>query len=128
MPHSDPAAKAAYMKNYNRAYYLKNQERLKQATRDRYDPVANAIYQLQRNYGLTKEQAKRAWESKPDACEVCNRPEGPGQHERLCYEHDHANGNHRGWTCHRCNRAMGLCGDDPAILRKLVDYLEAGSD
>jgi hypothetical protein len=52
-----------------------------------------------------------------DKCEVC------GSTKKVCYDHDHATGKHRGWLCDRCNRALGIVQDDPALLRALADYL-----
>lgn len=44
------------------------------------------------------------WGPAPDACELCGRGE-----VRIVWEHCHAHGQHRGWTCDGCN----------AILRKV---------
>lgn len=36
------------------------------------------------------------------ACQLCGRTQKQGLHE----DHDHKTGAHRGWLCHRCNRAL----------------------
>ena len=43
---------------------------------------------------------------------------------KICLDHNHATGKFRGWLCDRCNRTLGLCKDDPALLRKMADYIE----
>jgi len=38
-----------------------------------------------------------------NVCELCgNTPKSRG----LSEDHDHRTGKHRGWLCHRCNRAL----------------------
>lgn len=55
---------------------------------------------------------------RPERCEVC------GSDKRICFDHDHATGVHRGWLCDRCNRILGAARDDPKILHGLADYLD----
>lgn len=57
---------------------------------------------------------------RPLLCEVCERPSSKG----VCFDHDHKTKLFRGWLCHRCNSALGLLDDNPALLKKLADYLE----
>jgi hypothetical protein len=47
-----------------------------------------------------------------------------GHHRVLCIDHDHRSGAVRGALCHRCNTAIGLLKDDPALLRAAASYLE----
>lgn len=56
---------------------------------------------------------------KPDKCEVCYDTESI-----ICYDHDHATGNFRGWLCTRCNVAVGMAKDNPKILRNLARFIE----
>lgn len=42
----------------------------------------------------------------------------------LCVDHCHETGRFRGWLCNSCNKALGLCRDNP---RMLVEYLESTS-
>ena len=65
----------------------------------------------------TVEELKDAWTGQ---CHCC------GEHElnldrRLCIDHSHETGAFRGWLCQFCNKALGLCRDNPKIL---VEYLE----
>lgn len=52
------------------------------------------------------------------SCAICQRA------GKICLDHIHATGKFRGWLCDRCNRTLGLMKDDPALLRKMTDYIE----
>jgi Recombination endonuclease VII len=68
-----------------------------------------------RKFGLTSEQYETLMA--PGCCEAC------GSTERVCIDHDHATGAVRGLLCHHCNRMLPESAD-PALLRRLADYLE----
>lgn len=55
---------------------------------------------------------------KPTHCPLC------GHERELVYDHDHATGAARDWICGKCNPALGLANDDPALLRKMAKYIE----
>lgn len=58
-------------------------------------------------------------------CAACGEPEvGENQHGRmaLAADHDHETGQPRALLCHRCNRALGLLGDDADRVQSLADY------
>jgi Recombination endonuclease VII len=40
------------------------------------------------------------------------------------WDHDHATGGFRGYLCHNCNTALGLFGDDPALLQRATAYVK----
>lgn len=42
-------------------------------------------------------------------------------------DHDHHNGEFRGWLCHSCNRGMGMLGDDIQRLERAIKYLMGDS-
>lgn len=59
-------------------------------------------------------------------CAICKNPETLIKENvkfDLCIDHDHATGRIRGLLCNKCNRAMGLMKDDPAVIQSAVDYL-----
>ena len=56
---------------------------------------------------------------KPTECPVCGK-EG----KRIDADHCHQTGKPRGWLCLNCNSALGHTADDPALLRKLAEYVE----
>jgi hypothetical protein len=58
-------------------------------------------------------------------CAVCHKPElGHNQHGlmALAVDHNHETGAVRALLCHRCNRALGLLGDDAGRVQALADY------
>ena len=76
-------------------------------------------------WAAAKYRARRealASHPRPDLCEVCGRP--PNGMGALHLDHCHSTGAFRGWLCNSCNLSLGAASDDPAILRKLADYLD----
>ena len=60
-------------------------------------------------------------------CDICLQPERQrraGVLRLLNKDHDHRTGEWRGLLCSRCNQAVGLFADNPALLRRAADYLE----
>ena len=48
---------------------------------------------------------------------------GAPRTEVLCVDHHHFTNEVRGLLCQRCNRAIGLLGDDPTVIRSAINYL-----
>lgn len=38
-------------------------------------------------------------------------------------DHDWKTGEFRGWICHKCNRALGMFGDNPDTMQRAVNYI-----
>lgn len=57
-------------------------------------------------------------------CAICAGPQA-GFRKRFNVDHDHATGKVRGLLCHSCNVSLGHFGDDTAMLRKAIAYVEA---
>lgn len=62
--------------------------------------------------------------SAPDNCEACGKPFA-SMRKAPHYDHCHLTGLFRGWLCNNCNRALGLAGDSPEGVRRLLDYITA---
>lgn len=78
-----------------------------------------------RAYGLSHEAWLAMLEAQDGVCAVCGNEEtGENQHGRmaLAVDHDHSTGRVRALLCHRCNRALGLLGDDAERVRQLYLY------
>lgn len=99
----------------NRAYYSSAK------TRDR---------NMLRLHGLTSQDIADRLAEQGDCCATCGATE-PGD-SNWHVDHDHAccasfptcGRCTRGILCRRCNMALGDARDDPALLRRLADYIE----
>jgi hypothetical protein len=79
----------------------------------------------QYRYGLTWEQFNAMLVACDNKCQGCDTVfVERSQRHGACVDHDHRTGQIRGLLCHRCNRSVGMLKDDPALLRRLADYLE----
>jgi hypothetical protein len=75
--------------------------------------------QRRRRYGVTQEQYDAMVKRQEGRCAGCL------QEKPLQLDHCHATGVVRGLLCGQCNKLLGLAGDDTAVLRRLVRYLES---
>jgi len=75
---------------------------------------------IQLTYGLTAAEYDNL---AAGGCHICGLECGSGN--KLAVDHDHATGKIRGALCGKCNRGIGLLGDDPFLLRCALAYLEA---
>lgn len=84
-----------------------------------------------RNHGMHPEQWSAMWDAQNGNCWLCDRPL-PEDRTKAVIDHDHAHcpkGKscrycRRGLAHSNCNTAIGLLGEDPAILRIIADKLE----
>lgn len=113
------------MNAYNRATAERNKDRYAEWRR-----AASRRQWAKRYLGLTDEDYETYLARADGLCEVCGRPEASvsrnGNRHKLALDHDHATMQFRGMLCRACNTALGCANDDPALLRKLADYLDAG--
>jgi hypothetical protein len=85
---------------------------------------------LVEKYGLSGEEYARQLAAQGGVCAICRHPETvidnqTGRPRALSVDHDHASGVFRGLLCGRCNRAIGLLGDDPELVAAAAEYLAA---
>lgn len=80
-------------------------------------------YIRQRTYGITPAEFDRILAEQGGRCAIC-RTDDPGT-RAWNLDHCHESGQWRGVLCDRCNRGIGLLRDDPAIIRRAAEYLEA---
>jgi hypothetical protein len=74
-------------------------------------------YQLERRYGITRQQRSAILVSQDGLCAICyERP-------AVTVDHDHSTGRVRGMLCKACNVALGVLGDDVESLERVVEYL-----
>lgn len=79
------------------------------------------------HFGISRDEFAALFPDGVGVCSVCGSTKRTPGRRRLSIDHDHVTGAVRGILCHPCNSALGLCGDDPARLRALADYVEAHS-
>lgn len=121
---------------YSRNYYIKNRERViaKSTARNRRLRAERAVYNrkrhLHKQYGITIKTWAQMLVKQKGVCAVCKQPERKvnnrnGRLQPLCVDHDHKTGRVRGLLCCRCNRSIGLLGDDTQLIKQIWQYLNS---
>jgi hypothetical protein len=78
-------------------------------------------YQLTRRYGITARERSALLVAQDGLCAICyERP-------AVTVDHDHETGRVRGMLCKGCNVALGVLGDSPEALRRVLDYVTQDS-
>lgn len=95
------------------------------------NPDKIRAWNLKKNYGITPEEYDGMYDRQGGQCVICSKDGlryGTGTAETryrvLCVDHDHTTGAVRGLLCSRCNRAIGLLGEDHAVLDAAIQYLK----
>ena len=115
-----------------RRWSERNPDRARKIARSAYERNRDRINQARvlGRYGLTPEQYDQMLEEQGGVCLLCRRPEtvrgNNGRVKRLAVDHCHTTGKVRGLLCNNRNRAIGLLGDDPAVISRAAEYLVAG--
>jgi hypothetical protein len=92
--------------------------------RERLDRVARELKWL-KTYGLMPEDYESLLELQGGRCGICGTTEtGREGQKYFDIDHCHSTGKVRGLLCSRCNRGIGLLGDNPETLREAARYLE----
>lgn len=84
-----------------------------------------------RNYGLTREQYDAMVEAQDGRCAICGVDPSTEMHRNIRYRRlhvDHWHNEHnnvRGLLCGNCNLGIGRWLDDPELLYRAIEYLEA---
>lgn len=77
---------------------------------------------IRKTFGLTRKDYFELLADQGGTCAICLRQ---SRTRRLSIDHDHKTGRVRGLLCNQCNKEMlGAARDDPAVLRRAIDYLE----
>lgn len=78
---------------------------------------------FRKQYGISLKEYDALLKKQGRKCAVCSAKSGETRIKRLAVDHCHETNVVRGLLCQRCNRAIGLLGDDRAILEKAIVYL-----
>jgi hypothetical protein len=73
-------------------------------------------------YGISFDDFRALVESQQGRCAICQKE------QPLQPDHCHVSGKYRGAICGKCNRAIGLLGDDLESVSRAVAYLQAVTD
>lgn len=110
---------------------------IRRYARERYSALVpdREVYHrqhLMRNYGITAQEYADLETRQGGVCAVCRQEERDliaavrdevCRIRRLAVDHDHQTGKIRGLLCNRCNRALGMLGDDYKLLEAGAKYL-----
>ena len=81
-------------------------------------------YQLAKRYGLSAQEYRERLEAQHGVCAICQTAPSPdARRQNLSVDHDHVTGDIRGLLCAKCNAALGLFDDDPAVLLRATQYM-----
>jgi hypothetical protein len=105
-----PELKARYLSNYRK----NNPETARQ----------NDLRRSLARFGLTFSAYTALVDAQQGLCAICGQIEPSGK-KRLAVDHCHQTGKVRGLLCSKCNTGIGLFNDDPGLLRRVAEYLEA---
>jgi len=131
--------KKQYQKRYWKKHYARNRASFARRNRKYYeshrtnviirakknyerDPEARFFYMIDYKFGCSREQYLTLLQQQNGVCAICSKSPD-GRFKRLAVDHDHKTGCVRGLLCSRCNRAIGLLGDDPGMLAQATRYL-----
>lgn len=79
-------------------------------------------YRLITKYGITLEQFNIMYQEQQGQCAICSI-QVPDS--KICVDHNHNTGQVRQLLCHNCNVLLGHAFEDPSLLTKCAEYLNA---
>jgi len=88
----------------------------------------NRFWQIQKRYGITREQYEALLEKQGGVCAICEREHKDLGAKDFSVDHCHKTGRVRGLLCHQCNSAIGFLQENPIIFARAVRYLAAVDD
>lgn len=77
---------------------------------------------MKRVYGISLDEYNVMTAEQNGTCYICNQP--PKTNKRLAVDHCHKTGRARRLLCINCNTSLGLLGEDVAIMKKMIEYIE----
>lgn len=117
-----------YMREYRKEYYAKNKEilalkaRAYDARTREHKRKRDAASHRKRKFKLSSQEYATMLAKQNGKCACCDVMFDTNVVPVV--DHNHATSELRGILCHSCNRCIGACQDDPAIIQNLIDYIE----
>jgi hypothetical protein len=100
-------------------------EAVKAKSRSSYHSSGYRLHRLRKQGAkVTKELVDMLYAAQGGVCAICGATAAHAAHPDLHIDHCHASGEVRGLLCQKCNTALGLLGDSPAMLRRAILYLK----
>jgi Recombination endonuclease VII len=101
----------------NKEWKRKNPEKVK-ALHEKYRSQNKGYYKRYMRAWCRKRLVEPPPYEPPAHCEACGR-----SLVKPNLDHCHITNRFRGWLCNPCNAALGLAGDTPDGVRKLLEYI-----
>lgn len=98
--------------------YENNKEVVKSRQKKKYCSVKRRERTLMENYGMTPSDYDEMYQQQQGACKICEK-----NFDQLCVDHCHNTGKVRGLLCQKCNKAIGLLGDNLNYLSNAITYI-----
>ena len=96
--------------------------------RSRNTPELRRKYRLSHKYGITPEDYDQMVIDQGDKCFLCDAEEPGTKHGFWHIDHCHDTDRLRKLLCSTCNTGLGSFYDNPEVLRRAADYIEAHRD
>ena len=114
--------KACYVE-YQRQWRLKNPEAARRKEREwrQRNPQSQRPRHLRHRYGLEVDTYQQLVVRQGGACAICGTVADDPWNMQV--DHCHTTGKIRGLLCHKCNKGIGLLGDDPDRVAAALRYL-----
>jgi hypothetical protein len=101
----------------SRKYYNEHRDKIKARSR-----ITSRVYTFKRKYGITIEEYDEQVKLQLGGCAICKQPCKSGNN--LCIDHNHKTNQVRNLLCNRCNKVLGLVGEDEDLLWNILEYLK----
>lgn len=90
---------------------------------------ARRLRDVERAYGISREEYIALLETQNHVCAICKKPESTvdkrtNKPRNLAVDHCHGSQKVRGLLCQQCNQALGLLKDNKQLLASAIKYLE----
>jgi hypothetical protein len=108
-----PPQTEAERKAYRKAWYMKNKDSAALKSRQN---------ELRRTFGITVEQYNEIFNKQNGRCAICDRHQSEFKNS-LAVDHCHETNKVRGLLCFHCNTSLGHFRDNPALLKKAIEYI-----
>lgn len=70
------------------------------------------------------EWAKNKPQNVPFECPICAKRTIAGVTSKVVLDHNHRNGEARGWVCDSCNTGIGRFKDDVELIKRAIKYIQ----